>query len=405
MTKFFSLSGRSPAAMALIFLMTALVASLCACSRGGGLAELRRATVPDAVESPQPRLDMQWRAPVVGYEPFVYRPLQYSQPQVSPDGEAVVVGTNEGEVVSLSTLDGKVNWRAELGGRVDAQPVFYEDLVIAGNDDGVLTALAAGSGEKRWSYETRAEIDGAATVSQGRVFFMNTSDELYTLDVRTGKYLWSYGREMPDYFTLGNATRPAIYEDSVIVGFADGFLVALQMDSGEELWEADLRSGEDDFTDVDGQPAVAGDWVYAASHAGGLFGLDARTGARRWKLKVTGASSAIVRGGALYTTTAGRYVMAVDRLTGQVFWQYRHRENTPSSPSTAAGYLFYGGSDGGFYITESASGYPLLQFDPDAGFNAPITLHGAMTAQGNHRMMAYAFSNGGYLYCFEVVAR
>ncbi len=376
--------------------MACAAASLVGCAHGGEGLDLRRVTVPgDGEAAPTPRLEVVWRNALVPYEPFVWKPLQFSQPQVSPEGDLLVVGTSRGDVVAVDTFDGQVAWTAHTGARVDAQPVFAGDLVLVGNDDGAMVALGRKDGAERWRHDTRAEIDGGVTVAEGRALFMNSADEVYALDAATGKYLWSYGRQMPDYFTLSNASQPQVRDGVVVAGFADGFMVALQLESGDEIWESDLRNGQTNFTDVDGKPALVGDWVYGASHAGGLFGLDAATGQKRWRVEVTGSSTVLVVGDTLYATTAGRYVMAVDRLTGQILWQFRHRENTPTTPTILAQYLFYGGSDAGLYVVDRLSGYPLVHFDPDVGFNSSMVFH------GSH---AFAFSNGGTLYGFEVVA-
>lgn len=372
--------------------------ALAGCAGAGPeIQSLSSVAIPDATAPAQlPRLDVRWRAELIDFEPWVWRPLEYSQPAVSPDGELVVVGTSHGEVVAVDTLTGQVRWSAPTGARVDARPIFFEDLVLVGNDEGTFLALSLTSGQERWRYRTRSEIDGAATVAEGRVLFQNGADELYALDATTGKYLWSFGRELPDYFTLGNPTVPLVAEGVVYTGFADGVLVALRLDDGGEVWEADLTNGERDFTDIDGQPALADGVLYASSHAGGLFALEAATGKRLWRLEVTGAIDPVVVGQTLYTTTAGRHVMAIDRQRGRVLWQYRHNTNTPSGLTRLADYISYGGSEAGFFITDRTSGYPLVHFDPDAGFSSPVTFNGTDL---------YAFSNRGFLYRFELVAR
>ncbi len=392
--------GRTAIVLAAVLCVSLLAA---ACASNKSTNPLREVTITDAQNLPvipRPRLHMNWRKTLVEYQPFAGNPLQYSKPTVSPDGDHVFVGTSSGWMVAVNAHTGQTDWKVNFGSRIDSEPAFMavdnEDFILFGDDDGNFRSISADDGSEIWSYKTTAEIDGGGELAEGRVFFLNSADELYALDARTGKYLWTYGRELPDYFTLGNASRPLVHEGTVISGFADGFLTALYLDTGEEIWEADLRNGERDFTDVDGQPVVAGDMLYAASHAGGLYALNVKSGRILWRQDITGASTSLVAGDTLYTTTAGRRVMALDRKTGQILWQYRHKESTPSTPTRLGGYLSYGDSNDGFYMIDRSSGYPLLHFESGSGFSAPVTFFDTR---------AYGLSNNGYLYSFEVVAR
>lgn len=391
------ISARSCSALAL---MLCFIAS--ACSFQSPHPYKQRIINDGASRVPDPHLEMRWRQRIVGYEPLARQNLQYSQPAVLPDHSAVVVGTSDGRIMAVNTVTGQRLWATDVGARVDSSPTFFVDdfngavTILMGTDGGAFLALNADDGAELWRYETRSEIDGGAVVAEGRVFFQTSTDELYALDVLTGKYLWSYGRELPDYFTLGSSTTPIVHDGLVISGYADGFLVALYLDTGEEVWELDLRNGQRDFVDVDGQAVVVGQWLYAASHAGGLYALNLTDGAVRWRAEITGASTPLIVGDTLYTTTAGRYVMALNRQDGRVLWRYRHDENTPSALTRLNNYLSYGGSESGFYLVDRTSGLPLVQFDPGVGFNSPVTFDGAYL---------YAMSNGGTLYAFEVMAR
>ncbi len=59
---------------------------------------------------------------------------------------------------------------------------------------------------------------------------------------------------------------------SVLIGFSDGALVALNRSSGAVVWEANLNRNKR-FRDVDATPVVDGDNVYASSYDGALYAL------------------------------------------------------------------------------------------------------------------------------------
>jgi outer membrane protein assembly factor BamB len=331
---------------------------------------------------------------LVSWQYFDWSPLEFSQPTVSPSGDEVVVGTSDGHIVGVSTQSGKIAWSAQADGRVDARPVFWEDLILVGDDGGVLHGLSQ-HGDSRWSYRTRAEIDGTVTVSEGRAFVMDGADVLHALDARTGKGLWTYSRALPDYFTMGGGSQVTVDGDAVYAGFADGTIAALFIEDGSVLWVRDLTHGEKDFVDVDVRPLVYDQKVYVASFSGGIYALDTQAeGALVWHRDTKGASSLLRVGDTLYTTTASRYVIALDAQSGRTKWRFRHAENTPTAAVIDGDYLLYGGSDVGLFVVDRASGRPLLVFDNRTGFSASPTVDG-------HRV--YAMSNRGYLYGFDIV--
>lgn len=350
---------------------------------------------PLAQSGPQvakPRLDVLWRAEVVSFDFWGWRPVEYSRPLPVPEEGLLVVGTSHGEILGIHALSGERAWSVKAGARVDGHPVLAQDTLLVGDDAGVLHALGL-QGQERWTFQGKGEIDGAVTVSQGRVFFQDSADHFYALDLETGKQLWTYHRDLPDYFTIGGSAQPLAYEDLVVTGFADGFVVALEADSGEVAWGRDLGNGERDFTDADNSPVLQGGKLYVSSYAGGLYALDPESGQVLWRNNVRGASRPWVEGGALYVTTANQLVLALDADSGQPLWRYRHLENTPTEPLVAGDYLMYGCTNNSFFVVDRYRGSVLLEFDPNVGFSAPVSV-----SQG----VAYLLSNKGHLYAMAL---
>ncbi len=372
----------------------ALGLSATACKSLPGTEGARLASTMGTQVAPTPRLALAWRSHVVSWQYWDWQPLEFSQPSVSPDGQELAVGTSTGQVVGIATRDGRVRWSVDTGARVDAKPVYWEDMILVGNDAGVLHGLSA-HGDIRWTYQTRAEIDGTVAVSDGRAFVMDGADILHALDARTGKRLWSYTRALPDYFTVGGSSEISVHGDTVFAGFADGTFVALFIEDGSLQWGRDLTGGARDFVDVDAKAIVYDGMVYAASFAGGLYAMDlASDGEPVWRREFSGVTSLQRVGDTLYTSTASRYVIALDAKTGATRWRFRHVENTPTELVVAGDYLVYGGSNVGLFVVDRASGRPLLGFDNRGGFSAPPSHAAGRT---------YAFSNRGYLYGFDLV--
>ena len=93
--------------------------------------------------------------------------------------------------------------------------------------------------------------EGTPLVYDGVMFFPNPSDVIQAMDAATGELLWEYARALPTdlnvYFPVPGINRNlAIYEDKIINTSADDYLFALDMATGDLVWEhliMDYRAG------------------------------------------------------------------------------------------------------------------------------------------------------------------
>jgi outer membrane protein assembly factor BamB len=91
----------------------------------------------------------------------------------------------------------------------------------------------------------------------------------------SGELLWKYETG------LGISSSPAVSEDFVVVGSKDGFLYALQTQTGRLRWRTLV--GEV----VTAPPVIRDGVVYI--QAGGTFALDCATGNVVWRAALAGA--------------------------------------------------------------------------------------------------------------------
>ena len=150
------------------------------------------------------------------------------------DNGRLYFGTRQGEVVALSAEEGELLWRAELSSEVIARPAVADGTLVARTNDGKLFALEAASGERRWVYD----------------------------------------RSVPALTLRGNSA-PVIVNDLVIAGSDNGRLSALVLSNGSVFWETAISypSGKTELErmiDIDAEPVVVGDVVYAVTYQGRL---------------------------------------------------------------------------------------------------------------------------------------
>lgn len=355
-----------------------------------------------ASEQPTPRLSLTWRKQVDIRETWNYLPQHYSQPVLLESRDDLVVATGDGYVTRLRAGSGEVVWRVELRDAAgDARMPLHATLLVVGDIvyvasiTGVIQALALSDGESLWEYKAEDAVESKMAIGDGRLFFMDAKEILYSVDAETGKLLWRYQRRAPDYFTIKGAGIPVLDGDAVYCGFADGTLVAVQVDTGDVIWTSDLSADAVEFTDVDSEVIVGSETLYSASYSGGLFGVSRLDGTIQWRYPVEAVSDFILEQGVFWVASAQGRVEAIDAKTHKKIWGFRFKHDTPVKLAKFGGYLFVSTSAGPLAMLDAHSGKPLGKWNPSQGFQTAPIFSGTR---------GFIVSNGGFLYAFQMTA-
>ena len=133
-----------------------------------------------------------------------------------------------------------------------------------------------------------------------------------------GKTLWKADLEMPLSGGVG------LYEDTLLLGSSEGFVLKVDAGSGELQWSTRL-TGE-----ILSAPQGNGRVVIAQTYDGKLQGLDFATGEKLWTydsnvpvLTIRGTSTPILEGDTVYVGFANGRVLAFDAQTGAIDWEVR----------------------------------------------------------------------------------
>lgn len=187
-----------------------------------------------------------------------------------------------------------------------------------------LVALDAASGEEVWRTDSFSPFQTAPTIADNRVYAITQENELMAFNAATGDVLWTHVG-ISESARLITAPAVAVSGDVVIAPFSSGELVALRAQNGAVLWSDSLtRAGGltpmSMINDIAGSPVVTESMVYAMSHSGVMAALDLRSGERVWEAPAGGLHAPWVAGGYLFVSTSEGEVVAMDRITGQVQW-------------------------------------------------------------------------------------
>lgn len=280
--------------------------------------------------------------------------------------------------VDLDWTDGPPGllWKTEgLGSGYSSVSVAGGVLYTTGNTDTgqLVIARDAGDGSPVWSTPITSAppkhgYPGARctpTVTRDHVFAISSDGQIVCLDRSNGQVVWSrnfvsdwQGKMMSGW---GFSESPLVDGDRVICtpGGPNALLVALEADTGKEIWSSPAFSGQ---SGKDG----AGYSSVVVSNAGGVK---------------------------QYVTLTGRGVVSVDARTGKNLWNYNRVANSTANIPTPVAFGNYVFCSSGY-----GTGSALLQIGKVRGRIAMREVYflEAGTLQNHHGGMIQV---GDYIYC------
>jgi len=318
------------------------------------------------------------------------------------DGKHVYVAGRDGQVAAVDVSSGKTVWKTDTKARIAGGIGVGNGLVLVGTSDAGVIALKAGDGSQAWRTAVSSEVLGAPQARNGVVVAQTVDGNVVGLSADDGHQLWVYDRSVPVLSLRGTAS-PTIYQGNALVGFASGKLVALGMKNGSMLWDATVAqptgpSELDRMVDVDSQPKVAGDVVYAVTYQGRVAAVSAANGQVIWAHKMSSWAGLGVDSNQLYVTDADSDVWSFDRLSGASVWKQDKLHNrTLTAPTPYGKYVAVGDFQGYLHLLSKADGSLVarIQLDEDGYLAPPVVAGDLLISYGEGGELAACRVSGG----------
>jgi len=382
-----------------------------------------------------PEVPSWYKRPSGSMSLFVHRALtapgrangedwERGRPEIDAARDRVFVGSSDHGLYALRAGDGSTIWRFETLNVVQSEPLYDAemDAVYFGSNDGALYCVSAQTGKLVYRFDTGAEVSRKPVRMGENLFFSNAADFLFSIDRRSGKPRWQVHRTPALGMEISGHSGPAVDTRSglVYMAYSDGHIIAYGAQDGAEKWtpvdlsaEAEQVAGETPrYLDADSTPLLddhpQGRVVYVSSYAGGVYALDAATGARVWSNdKAVGVTDvALWREGAhkpnpngpdkdgptvperklLVVSSASFGLSGLDPYTGRVVWRNKLPEGGVTAPVPTAGAILVGTSRYGLFLLSPRNGKVIDGIDLGTGF--------AQTP-GAYGSRAYALTNAG----------
>jgi outer membrane protein assembly factor BamB len=395
---------------------------------GGGCESVRsgaNAEIPLWARHPSGSMGVAWTRPVTAEPRKAGEEYERGRPEIDAAHRRVFVPSSDHGLYAVRADDGQTIWRFETLGAVQCEPLYdpREDVVYFGSNDGALYKVRAEDGQLLWRFATNSEVARKPVLQHGLVYAVNANDTIVALDQATGKLRWSQHRTPAMGMEIAGYAGPLVTPDRVYVAFSDGHVASYDPKDGSEKWqpvdlsaEAEQGSGDQPrYLDVDTTPIAdtnaSGRVVYVASFAGGVYALDAETGARIWANdRATGVTDLVLwsqpahpsRDPALPAEPARKLLLAssgptglwaLDPNDGREVWRKALPEGGVTAPVPIAGALMVGTSRYGLFLVSPIDGGAIDGIETTGGF--------AMTPAA-HGLRAFAVSNAGRLMALHV---
>jgi outer membrane protein assembly factor BamB len=243
------------------------------------------------------------------------------------------------DVYCVREDDGTPIWTSKVGW-VWTTSTPDGDRLFNGTVQGDICALSTDDGRVLWKRPTNGGIYPAPAVSNGRVYTGSWDGYYYALDKRTGLIDWCYATEGVDYSFGGGPDSAAaiIWKGKLVCRVVPQTLIALDQDSGKEIWRFRDITRADGRHTMNATPSASGNRIFASTSidhdgmpcGGRLFCVDDSTGKLVWEYTGAGGwtGSSCTKNSVLCGSSTDVFMSCLDVEgnpdgTARVIWRTR----------------------------------------------------------------------------------
>lgn len=335
--------------------LTVLTLALAGCANKG-------VKVEEAKPSPLPKLEQaKTLVPVFSQNVASTDEADPLRMRLDVDHGVIFVINPNGEV---EAFQGKQRlWQKKISKQGLSSGVEAKDgLVVVGSPKGQLFALDQATGETKWTAQLSGAILAPSLIHAGRVITVANDGTVFAHEVETGKQAWTYNLPNVQFSLRGQAAPVALDARNVLIASANAYIYAIDAISGTPKMQrrvavSEGRSDIQRLIDIDGEPAVAGQFVVTTSYQGQVTVLDLASQQVVWSEDASSIQRPEVKGNGVFVAQTDGKITAYEITTGNKLWENDQLLNRQlSNPVMLSNDLVVGDLDGVLHLIDPSTG-------------------------------------------------
>jgi outer membrane protein assembly factor BamB len=213
--------------------------------------------------------------------------------------------------------------------------------------------------KEAWSINTHALIEFPPAIANGVAYVVNKYGNARAVRLSDRKVLWERNTNPKDKGKPTDVTGPVYHEGKVFFADVDGDLVAVDAQSGVEVWKRKLVGH------LESSPMAVGGTLYLGTDKTNVVAVRASDGKVLWQFNSPAAikASPSFHDGRLYVADYESGVFCLDAKDGKLIWRTNTSKVPPfgeggffSSPAIAFGRVYAARDDGTVFAFDEKSG-------------------------------------------------
>lgn len=311
----------------------------------------------------------------------------------------VYIADTSGLVQAVDKHHGKVLWSTPVGHSIVSGPKVADGYIVVGTNAATLVVLKQSDGHQVWQAKLSEDSLSNALITNHKVIAKTIDGNLYAFDLTTGEKLWVADHGAP-HLILKASSSPVVMDKLALVGFSDGKLDAVDINSGHVVWQRSIAfaSGSSDverLVDIDADPIIQGSVVYLASYQGYVGALSLTDGQFVWNKPASIYKNMAIDDKTLYITDSKDILWAIDKQNGQVKWkQTAFKARGLTEPVLMGNRLIVGDKLGYLHAVSAQQGEIIgrIQLSASIDFSPVVSGHDVYVMTTNGKLNCVAVS-------------
>lgn len=276
-------------------------------------------------------------------------------------GGLIYTADSSGLIQAVNRKNGHIKWSNQLKQGIVSGPSVSGGYIAVGTNSSTLVMLNEADGKELWQNKVSGEVLSPPAVSKNKVIAKTIDGKVFAYNAADGKQLWTAEHGAPS-LVLKASSSPIILGNLVLIGFSDGKLDALELDSGRLVWQRSIAygSGSSDverLVDIDSDPIVKDKIAYIASYQGYIGALSLEDGQFIWRKPGSVYKNMVLSANTLYLTDSNDVLWSIDSHSGNVNWkQTSLKARGLTEPTLVGNQLIVADKTGYLHVLDTQTG-------------------------------------------------